>query len=72
MNSQHYANHPLTEADCQTCLRIINDSHPKSAAELKRMEEAGMPVPAAMEQNEANRSVALGILKVYFPDRLNY
>lgn len=62
--------YPLTQADCDTLLRIVNVNCPQTDRELAEMEAAGMPVPAAREQNEANRQIALGILRVKFPDRL--
>lgn len=70
MNSTNDLPTGLTQADCETCLAIINQRAPQWAAALERMKRAGFDLPEPMQRNQANIQFARGILAEYFPDRV--
>lgn len=67
MNGQQ--DHPLTEADCQACLDILQNRSVAHAAALERMKRAGFDLPNLVDDNNANRTFAEGVLREYFPGR---
>lgn len=69
MNGQFESQHPLTQADCETCLQIVQQRAPMWAAMLERMKRAGFELPEPVQRNLANIQYANGILREYFPDR---
>lgn len=66
------AAHPLTQNDCETCVRILQQSVPQRAAELERMKRAGFDLPDQAQRNQANATFARGILQEYFPERVPF
>lgn len=70
MNGEPIERDGLTDQDAQTCLRILGQSCPRNEERLQRMRAAGLPAPQAEEHLEANKQIAAGILRVYFPDKM--
>ena len=66
----YQTSHPLTQADCDTCLQILLQRAPQWDAQLERMKRAGFDLQEPRQRNAANVQFARGILQEYFPDRL--
>lgn len=62
--------HPLTDADCQACIGIINDRSQRWKANLERMKRAGFDLPQLAADNDANVTFATGVVREYFPGRM--
>lgn len=71
MNGEPIERDGLTDQDYATCRRICRENYPRYKARLQRMRDAGLPAPQAEESAEANHQIATGIMRVYFPDRLD-
>lgn len=69
MPEPYQTSHPLTQADCDTCLQIVQQRAPQWDAQLERMKRAGFDLQEPRQRNAANVQFARGILQEYFPDR---